>query len=91
MKKGITKEQWNELSEDQRNQLGEFTSELDKEIAHHRITIGRMIEFLGKEVGIIQHLNNGDWSMTYAPHYKMYTEKELVDVLWLLVKEELNG
>lgn len=94
MKQHITKEQWDELNEDQKDRLQEFF-EKDGHLGtgscptcghNQELNIGQMIEFLGNY-----------WLQDYMLSFKgvvvmpdCLNPDYLCDTLWKKVKEKLN-
>lgn len=95
MKQFITREQWDELSEDAKIEIHKksFTSDtrvIDM-LNFKNINIGWMIEFLDENERwlTIERLNNG-WSLFEDPTSR-YDRDELVDSLWKAVKDIVNN
>jgi|TARA_Y100000310_G_scaffold158420_1_gene157821 hypothetical protein len=93
MKQHITKEQWDELSKDGQNALKEFIGFDNLEEHIYNITIGEMIEFLGKDLYSIKRLGEDYevWTLLAVGFEEMYAPKkeELADALWEAVKFKL--
>lgn len=94
MKQTITKEQWDELSDEQKLKYSESDTnieELEFFMKDNYLNIGQMIEFLGDDVsGIINHYKS--WNVLDVNQNSPVKghKKELVDALWEAVKEKLN-
>lgn len=93
MKQYITKEQWNEITEEQRIEIVkklnlECVATAEVFYLYTRLTIGRMIEFLGyawwEKLFKIEHLTHKDYIDT------KYGKQELCDRLWEKVKYKLK-
>lgn len=84
MKKNITKEQWYELTHEQKNILDGYGCKED-----WRMTIGQMIYFLGSDLSSIEY-NDEYLVVTHFwdkdGHRIMFEEKELIDALWSACK-----
>ena len=93
MKQSITKEQWDELNENNQKLLLEWI--MDKYNNFHYPNIGQMIEFLGDNLEYIEHEHDdGEWLVVHwyeehLKHEKIYGE-ELIDALWEATKDELK-
>lgn len=80
MKQHITKEQWDELTEDQENSWYKFTQGNDSfPDLFANPTIGQMIEFLGK-----------DWWNEIEASYYNDSKFILCNSLWEAVKHKLT-
>jgi len=83
MKQHITKEQWDQITEKQKQALGWFFA--------HDVNIGQMIEFLGNN--ILQIKRHGKtWLVFCYPKDPMsfICKAEFCDALWEGVKSKLN-
>lgn len=95
MKQHITIEQWNELSEQQKDVLITRLQETDlgkKGFGYARcLTIGQMIEFLGRRTNIMTW-SPKKWRVSLFRHItaKGFEEDELCDALWEAVKKVLK-
>jgi len=83
MKQQITKEQWNELNEEQRNY---FT------VATHivRPTIGQMIEFIDDEEDDASPYPNWTLPLENAKGYVSVEAEDLCDELWGITKKKID-
>lgn len=88
MKQYITKEQWDELSGKQRDIFLGLGKDEMLFAPDNYINIGKMIEFLGNDLEYIRN-NIHTWE-TYLYNGMFYKGDELIDALWLAVKEKLN-
>jgi len=86
MKKRITEEQWNELTEEGKAELGEPSAVFDLDTGWHKMypSIGQMIEFLDDEYINALYFRDGP-----AVHKKIRAVG-VCDALWKAVKEVLN-
>lgn len=96
MKQHITKEQWDELSEEQQGQfyiLGSYK----KEFRYEYVTIGQMIEFLGDDLEDMTYISNdaGKGECTWLVNLEdkdnplepeQFLNEELADALWEATK-----
>ncbi len=91
MKQHITKEQWCEISEKQREIFWGFSiHNLSWKNNYEMVTIGQMIKFLGD--GLIKIF--GGRRVLYrirAGELKEYNKLQLKDNLWEACKEKLNN
>ena len=96
MKQHITREQWDELSDDREvtiDVLGMKNYLSYKMTAGMNFTpsIGQLIEFLGDD---LEEINNSPYDKVYTVVYQTaiaYHKKELIDALWEAVKYKLNN
>jgi len=99
MKQHITKTQWEELSEKQKDIIYTWKGYLvmtvpkDQEDAYGRmLSIGEMIEFLGESLEDINRVLGPDgrlWSVD-VKGFPYFADYELCDALWEAVKFKLN-
>lgn len=95
MKQRITKEQWDELDQEQQTKICDlfedfFEFPLHKNGPH--LNIGQMLAYLGESIDSMcfdgkksRHLR---WNVFYQ-HHQMTTKTELCDALWEAVKYKL--
>lgn len=78
MKKQVNIQQWSQL-----------TPEQQAKFSHYPVSIGDMIEFLGK---IDVDGDENEW-IIHIPdlNYRSFKSEELVDALWEAVKYKLNN
>ena len=98
MKQHITKEQFDELTNKQKNVLYLFVGERSLRVKKGEASpylgmpnIGTMIEFLGEQCWSILRLKTELWSIHDNGGLKYFREKELCDALWEAVKNKLNA
>lgn len=86
MKQNISKEQWDELSEEEKNKIIDDGS--------NYLSIGQLIEFLGDDLFQIDKHDNLWYIYTRLLQYDddnySVAEKELIDALWEATKYKLK-
>lgn len=93
MKQNITKEQWNELSVEEEIKIMVLMSGETVEMGIEKnlnfwipINIGQMIEFLDKDLGLMEYAFSS-WVVKTQDEFQA---KELCDALWEAVKYKLK-
>lgn len=88
MKQHITKEQWDELSDEEKDVYGKFAYYY----SHEKPSIGQLIEFLGDNLISITREEDGWWKIELRFNNKIgyFREKELIKVSWEAVKFKLK-
>lgn len=92
MKQQITKEQWQELNDEEMEILRRFVGWNSSRL----LNIGQMIEFLEKDIERVELDTSGkEWIVCIKYHkFAKQTEfysKILVDCLWIAIKYKLNN
>jgi len=99
MKQHITKEQWDELSDEEKvlflDVIVPNFRELHKSEYLHP-SIGQLIEFLGDDLDEISILSEDNLyfittNYVVGKMYKSFEREELIDALWEAVKYKLNN
>jgi len=98
MKQHITKKQWDELNDKQKEVLSEWirvqTNNASLGIEFRgtlSMTIGQMIEFLGDDLETIDGVLHNTWMVFIRMNPDVFEDKELCDSLWEAVKYELKN
>ena len=99
MKQNITKEQWEELSEEQKYKFWSVFEEEKKLIdwyVHHGYkeavpSIGQLIEFLGEDLDIANRHGIWDVRLWFGLDSKQFPAIKLIDALWEATKYKLNN
>ena len=96
MKQKITKEQWDEVSDDEANFFMGYRIKKNVRMRPYIYpTIGQMIEFLGDDIDDILKCNHWVVRMNFRkenniPTYDKTQQPELVDALWEAVKYKIK-
>ena len=103
MKQRITIEQWDELSDKEKDILYDFYGECVSECGWYHLNIGQLIEFLGEDLDeIIRYKDNRikgskKWCVACEKFYRfgkgaeqLFDANELIDALWEATKHKLK-
>ena len=104
MKQQITKEQWNELSDEEKEKyLDEFKriygggANVPSEISADLPTLGQLIEYLGDDLHSMEQWDeNGKFGWSVFPDLQhnrlpLTANDKLIDALWEATKHKLNN